>query len=120
MGFFEDEDMSDDLVVGWVVPITGTHKGRSFMLRAGINFIGRDATVDVILDGDASLLDRHATIAYDPHAGNFFVSPVTQGALVLLDNKQILGTTELKNRQVVTVGNTQLMFVAFCSEHFNW
>ena len=120
VGFYEDSDISDEPVVGWVVPISGSSKGRSFMLRAGVNFIGREPSVDVILDGDTNIIGRHATVAYDPNSGKFFVSPTAQNAIVLLDNKQISSNTELKNKQVITVGNTQLMFVAFCGEMFNW
>lgn len=120
VAFYDNEDVSNDPVVGWIVPISGSSKGKSFMLRAGINFIGKEPSVDVLLTDDMNILGRHATVAYDPNSGKFFVSPVTQGALVFLDNQQILATTELKNKQVVTVGNTQLMFVAFCGERFNW
>lgn len=120
MAFYDNEDIKNDPVTGWIVPVNGSFKGKSFMLRAGNNFIGRESSADVPLVNDRNLLDRHATILFDPNSGRFFISPMERGAFVLVDNKQIVESTELKSRQLVTVGNTELMFVAFCGERFRW
>lgn len=118
--FYDVEDIKNNPVAGWIVPMNGSFKGKSFMLRAGNNFIGREPSTDVALHNDMHMLDRHACILFDPDTGKFFISPMERSAFVSVDNKQIVESTELKSRQVITVGNTELMFVAFCGEGFRW
>lgn len=41
-------------------------------------------------------------------------------ALFYVDDEVVLNNVEVKDRQLLTVGETKLMLVAFCNEKFAW
>ena len=80
---------------GWLVITEGAGRGTDFRLVRGANRIGRSAEMEVSLDfGSRS----------DP----------------LLNGSTIRGEPVLKNRDIIQVGDTKLVFVAFCGEGFAW
>lgn len=110
-----------DLVVGWLVCVKGNSLGKSFCLRSGKNFIGRDSSMDVVIPDDRSVSrNRHAIIIFDPKSKAFLVEPGMSRELFYLDDDLVLTPQVIKAYQVITVGNTDLMFVPLCGEHFDW
>lgn len=109
-------------VVGWLVCTSGADIGKSFNLKAGKNFVGRDANKsDVTISGDKAISrDRHAIIVFDPKSKRFHVQPGESSELYYLNNDVVLQVMELKDRDLLTIGNTDLIFVAFCGEQFAW
>lgn len=123
VGFFHlnNPKINIEPVVGWLVCIRGKDFGKSFNLKSGRNFIGRDASMDVSIPGDKSISRQcHAVILYDPKSKMFLVQPGTSRELFYLNDKVVLGVKEIAPYQVLTIGDTDLMFVPFCCEQFNW
>lgn len=108
-------------VVGWLVCVRGSSFGASFTLISGKNFIGRDASMDVCIPGDKSISRQcHAILIYDPKSKKFLVQPGTSRELFYLNDSVVLGVEEIVSNDVMTVGNTDLMFIPCCSDVFSW
>lgn len=108
-------------VVGWLVVISGENAGKSYVLKAGRNFIGRAASMDVILNGDMSISrDRHAIVLYEPKRREFLVQPGESRELFYLNDEVVLTTIKLNAFDKLLIGKTQLVFVPLCGENFSW
>lgn len=108
-------------VVGWLVCTEGKHKGQSFNLYHGKNFIGRNSDMDVWLKNDPSVSrNRHAIIIYEPRERVFFAQPGESHELFYVNDSVVLSTTQLKDRDKISVGETTLVFVPFCNSDFSW
>jgi hypothetical protein len=108
-------------VVGWVVAIKGNHFGEDFKLKSGRNFIGRSVDQDVALTGDSSVSrDKHAIILYEPKGNIFLVQPGDAKELFYVNDKVVLAATEIAAYDVLSLGETKLLFVPCCSDKFNW
>lgn len=120
VGFFTNA-IGTEPVVGWLVCTEGNHFGEDFKLKSGRNFIGRSSGMDVVLDGDSTIArDRHAIILYEPRNNIFIVQPGDSKELCYLNDKVILTSTEIVANDIISLGNTQLMFIPCCSTKFNW
>lgn len=116
-----ETEMEIEPVVGWLVALSGKAKGKSYMLKAGPNFIGRDLSMNVSITEDNTVSrNKHAVVIYDPKSRRFFALPGESRALFYVDDEVVLNNVEVKDRQLLTVGETKLMLVAFCNEKFAW
>ena len=108
-------------VVGWLVCIDGPAEGMDYRIRAGYNYIGRDESMDICIQGDNNISrDRHAMIAYDPQDKVYFFGPADGKSILRKNDKMVMAPTELVAYDVLRIGSTKLMFVPLCGEHFNW
>ena len=108
-------------VVGWLVCIKGEYYGDQFRLKSGRNFIGRGADMDVVLSLDPKVSRvRHAVITYEPRSRTFYVQPGDARELFYLNDNVVLDNAVLKSNDILTIGDTKLMFVPFCTERFSW
>lgn len=112
-------------VTGWLVVLNGAGQGRDFRLIDGENRIGRSRDMEVSLDfGEHSdphiSRDSHAIVVYDARANEFFVERGRSRNLPLLNGATLRGTPVLKARDVLQVGETQLLFMPLCGKHFVW
>lgn len=65
-----------DPAVGFLVCVSGPHRGADYKLVAGRNFIGRAAAMDVALaDDDTVSRESHALVTYDAKHNSFSLSP---------------------------------------------
>lgn len=107
--------------VGWLIALGGGHIGTDFRLKAGKNFIGRNANMDVALTEDKSVSrDRHAIVVYEPKQHLYLVQPGESSSLVYKNNEVVLSPVELKAYDMITVGDVNLLFMPLCGEKFNW
>lgn len=108
-------------VVGWLVCIQGKDFGSSFTLQLGKNYIGRAAHMDVVLQGDESIgMEKHAAVYYVPKYRRFAAEPGTAGKRFLVNREDVLRPVWIKQHDILTMGNTSLMFFPCCGEHFSW
>lgn len=108
-------------VVGWLVIVEGAGKGESFLLHTGRNFIGRSQEMDVVLHGDKSVSRvRHGILVYEPREKVFFIQPGDSRELFYRNGEVVLEKLLLESYDVLQFGETKLMFVALCGEHFSW
>lgn len=118
-GYFGE--ISSEPVVGWLVCIEGNHFGEDFKLKTGKNFIGRSSAMDVVLSGDASVSrDRHAIVVYEPKSNIFLVQPGDSKELFYVNDEVVLSAQKIKGYDVLSVGDSKLLFIPCCSDRFNW
>lgn len=108
-------------VVGWLVVIEGEHFGEDFTLHTGKNFIGRSKNMDVVLSGDSSVSrERHAILLYEPKSNIFLVQPGDSKELFYLNNEVVLSATKIQAYDILSIGDSRLLFIPCCSDKFNW
>ena len=108
-------------VVGWLVCTDGSEFGKGFALKAGRNFIGRSDENDVVIKGDQAISRKeHAVVVYDPKAGKFHVQPGSSSELFYVNGEVVLQVVEINDRDRISLGETELLFVPLCDERFSW
>lgn len=108
-------------VVGWLVCIEGVHFGEDFKIKSGRNFIGRSGTMNISLSGDKAVSrERHAILTYDPKGNVFMIQPGDSSELCYLNGQPVLIPSQLKANDRISLGESELMFIPFCSESFTW
>ena len=107
-------------VVGWLVCIEGAGYGRSFNLYAGQNFIGRSKEMDISLSDPTVARNRHAIIIYEPIHRQFYAQAGESHELFYVNDAVVLTSTQLKDRDVLTIGSAVFVFVPFCDEKYGW
>lgn len=119
---YYQKTLGTEPVVGWMVCVGGVHCGQDFRIKSGRNFVGRSGAMDVCLSGDMAVSrDRHLVVTYDPKSDAFFAQPGdTSSALSYLNDAPLLEATPLKTGDKLTVGETDLIFVAFCGTVYSW
>lgn len=106
---------------GWLACTAGPAKGMDYRIRCGYNYIGRSEHMDICIRGDNTISrERHALIAYDNKERIFFFSPADGKSIVRVNDKMIMGPTEIHAFDTLLVGDTELLFVPLCGERFNW
>ena len=117
-GFFDM--MNTPPVVGWLICMNGTEKGKDFRLHSEKNFVGRSTSMDVVLIDDKTIArDKHCSIQYDPKGNAFYVAP-ENGNITYMNDKMINSPMEIKDGDEITIGETRLVFVPFCKEERTW
>lgn len=112
-----------DPVVGWLVVIGGPGLGSFRPIYEGNNAIGRSASQRIPLDfGDTSVsAEEQAYIRYDSMDRSFlFVPNLSKTTVVSVNNKRPTAAVKLEVMDVIGMGRTQLAFVPFCGEEFDW
>lgn len=110
-----------DPVAGWLVCIEGSAFGSSFTIKSGRNFVGRGGDMDIILRGDNSVSRaKHAVILYEPKRREFIAQAGESRELFYLNDEVVLNPVRLKQYDILTIGNTRLMFFPCCGENFSW
>ena len=112
---------SADPVVGWVVCVKGPERGRDYRLHTERNFIGRAPTMDVAITGDATISrENHAVISYNPKKHSYRLAPGTSRGLVYLNDEEVLTPMDLAPYDRIELGESELLFIPFCGERFQW
>jgi len=109
-----------DPVVGWLVCLAGPERGRDYRLHAGQNHLGRGYGMDVVISDDPKVVrERHCSFVYEPVKNLFFVVP-GEGTNSYLNKSLLAASAELRDGDLIDVGDTTLVFVSFCKEGFTW
>lgn len=118
------DDAMLDPISGWLVVISGPGQGNQVKLGYGQNTIGRSQNERVCLDyGDNEISrNNHITITYDPRGKQFYIQPGSGTNLAYLNDgpTPVLQPSILLPNSHITIGNTTLRFIPFCSTEFNW
>lgn len=114
---------AQDPVVGFLVVVGGPGLGAFRPVFEGNNTIGRAASNRVPLDfgDDAISSEAQAYIRYDSSERSFlFVPNLAKTNVVSVNDKKPTGAVDLKPMDVITLGRTQVAFLAFCGSKFDW
>ena len=111
-----------DPVTGWLVVVSGPGVGRDLRVGVGRNDVGRGRGNRIALPfGDRKISRQaHLWVNYDPLNRAFSVAPGNGTNLAYLDEAAIEERKPLADRATISVGDTKLLFVAFCGDGFTW
>ena len=112
-----------DPVVGWLVVVGGPGLGSFRPIFEGNNAVGRGKDQRIPIDfGDTTISsEEQAYIRYDSMDRSFlFVPNLSKTNIVAINDKRPTGAVKLELMDVITMGRTQLAFVPFCGEEFDW
>ena len=113
--------MGFDPVVGWLVCVEGPSRGKSYTIRGGINSIGRSDRMDIVITGDIKIsAENHAKVSYSDKNNRFNLIPGDGRNIVYLNDDEVFSAMPLKAYDIIDFGETKLMFVPLCGEHFTW
>ncbi len=116
-------EFQQDPVVGWLVIIGGPGLGSFRPIFEGNNSVGRAVTQRIPLDfgDDAISGEEQAFIRYDSSDREFlFVPNLAKTNVVSINQAKPTAAVKLAAMDVITIGRTQLVFVPFCGEEFDW
>jgi len=116
-------DFHQEPVVAWLVVIGGPGLGAFRPLFTGNNTVGRATTNRVPIDfGDDSISSQEqAYVRYDASDREFlFVPNLSKTNVVSINDQKPTSAVRLRPMDVITMGQTQLVFVPFCGEDFDW
>lgn len=108
-------------VLGWLICVQGGKQGKDFRLTQETTYIGRAASNDVCLDFDEAISrDTAITITYIKQSRVFRLNAEQSKNPVLVNQSPVLTELYLRDRDVISIGNTQLKLVCFCDASFAW
>ncbi|NOU06366.1 MAG: FHA domain-containing protein, partial [Hyphomicrobiaceae bacterium] len=116
-------DFHQDPVVGWLVVVGGQGLGAFRPIFEGNNTVGRARTQRIAIDfGDEAISnEEQAYIRYDSSDRSFlFVPNLSKTNVVSINNKKPTAAVALESMDVITMGRTQLAFIPFCGNDFDW
>jgi hypothetical protein len=116
-------NFEQDPVVGWLVVVGGPGLGSYRPIYEGNNTVGRSPDQRIPIDfGDNTISsEEQAYIRYDSMDRSFlFVPNLAKTNVVAVNNKKPTGAIKLELMDLITMGRTQLAFVPFCGEEFDW
>ena len=98
-------------VVGWFVALNGEQKGEDFRVRDGQNVVGSSPDADIVIH-DPTVTGKHASLRYKE--GKFLLTDLdSSNGTFVNDNSEPIAREELKDNDVVRVGETILKFKCF-------
>ena len=110
-----------DPVVGWLVCIDGSNKGRDYRIRSGWNSIGRDPSMQICIAGDDTISrEDHAKVFFDPKNQLFHITSGGGRSGVYVNGAAVLQPTPIVAYDKIEIGSSMLLFVPFCSSQFTW
>ncbi|MEM9360016.1 MAG: FHA domain-containing protein [Pseudomonadota bacterium] len=119
----ERGDFKQDPVVGWIVVVGGPGIGSFRPVFEGNNTVGRSKSNRVAIDfGDDTIsAEEQAYIRYDSTDRSFlFVPNMAKTNVVSVNDNRPATAVPLQSMDVITMGRTQMVFVAFCGPEFDW
>ena len=113
--------MNSNPVIGWLVGIKGAHKGRSYEVKQGRNFIGRSTAMDICLSGNSKISrDRHAIITYDPRSKKCFLQPDETRDLIYINDELLFGPMPMKHNDIIVLADEEFVFLALQCDKADW
>lgn len=92
--------------------IFGDCYGQKFMLKDGVNKIGKGYQMDVCITDDVQITrDNHCTIVCDMKMEKYIIIP-TVGSLTYLNNTLLRESTEINNKDVFRIGRSNFVFIS--------
>ncbi len=108
-----------DLLVGWLVCISGSMKGKDYRLYSGFNRIGRNMDSDICVQDPEVSGTMHCAVVYDEKGECFYLVP-GKGTNTYLNQEAIRNAVNIVERDLIQVGASVLEFVPFCKGEHTW
>ncbi len=119
---YENTASAFDPAVGFLVIVDGPGRGASHPIHYGQNTIGRSSSQRISLNyGDPRISrEEHAFLIYDETTQDFFIRDNGKANLVRHNDTPVLTPTRLNHRDVISIGDTLMLFIAVCGADFDW
>ncbi len=98
-------------IVGIIVTYDVLSTGQVHNIFEGRNYIGREVTSDICIQGDGQISGKHFSILYRPIDGKFKFKD-EQSSNGTFVNEQLTDEGELSTFDIIRVGSTRLIFIA--------
>lgn len=108
-----------ELLVGWLVCISGPMKGKDYRLYCGFNRLGRNMDSDICVQDPEVAGTMHCAVVYDEKGECFYLTP-GKGSSTYLNQEAIQKAVKLQERDRIQVGSSILEFVPFCKGDYTW
>lgn len=97
-------------LVGFLVTYSHASNGEFFPLFEGKNFIGKDSSLQISIQNDAKISDKHLSILYRTidRKFKFKDEQSTNGTFI---NEELIDEGELTNHDMIRIGITKLIFI---------
>ncbi len=125
---FSDVELEESLhkikikpVCAWLVCIKGARYGKDYRIISGKNYIGRTDAMDIQIIGDNAIKqENHAIISFDKHDMSATLICTEGGGITYLNGSAVYLPTELETYDVITMGESEFLYMALCGKHFSW
>ena len=108
-----------DPVVGWLVCLEGSEKGRDYRLHTGRNFIGRSLKSDIALTDDEQVCrDEHCSIVFEPKKCIYAI--VRGNGELLVNGESLGGSLPITGDEIIEIGASRFTFIPYCMEGRSW
>lgn len=116
------QESTFDPAVGWLVILDGPGRGQHCSIFYGQNSVGRGEDQRIRLNfGDARITrDTHAFLVYDDLGRKFYLRDNGKSNLIRLNKAPVIAPVELKDRDIIQIGETEMLFVQLCGPEFDW
>jgi len=104
-----DEDRKK--LVGFLVTYSHSQNGDFFPLYEGKNFVGTSSSLNISIQNDSKISDKHLSILYRTvdRKFKFKDEQSTNGTFI---NEELMDEGELRNHDIIRIGVTKLIFIA--------
>ena len=107
-------------VAGWLVCTEGPERGRDYQIYKGYNRVGRSYKMDICISKDPAVSrDFHCAVIYDDRNNRFHVVE-GKGTVTYRNGELLLDSEELRDGDVLQIGDSNLEFLAFCKGDKKW
>ena len=119
IGIYSDQ-RGNDFLTGWIVCVKGPEKGSDLRLYHGFNRSGRGYGMQISIEADQTITRKNqCAIVYDGRANSFFLTP-EEGNEVLLNGEYLRVPAEIREGDVIGIGQGSYVFIPFCREGRVW
>ena len=125
---FDDLELEESLrgvrlkpVCAWLVCVKGARYGKDYKIVSGKNYIGRTDGMDIQIIGDNAIRqENHAIISFDEREMAATLICTEGGGITYLNGKAVYLPERLETYDVITMGESEFLYIALCGKHFSW
>lgn len=125
---FDDIELEESLqnvkikpVCAWLVCVKGARYGKDYRVVSGKNYIGRTDSMDIQIIGDNAIRqENHAIISFDEREMTATLICTEGGGITYLNGKAVYVPERLETYDVITMGESEFLYIALCGKHFSW
>lgn len=111
--------MRQPATLAWLVCVSGPERGAEYRLRAVRNYIGSEGA-EICQEADGINRDSAAVIIYDEARRIFTFGSCGVETAVRLNGQEVTTAAVLSPYDVLTAGDSELLFVPLCTDRFHW
>jgi hypothetical protein len=117
----DSEDKNSNPIVGYLICIEGMHKGKSFDVKEGRNFIGRSMAMDISLSGNSKIQrERHAIVTFDPRSKTCFFQPEESRDILYINDEPVFGPSKINHEDIIFMADEKFIFFKLTCDKIDW